>query len=137
MGSTFDIHSSIYPGSAESGSSPPLPPPPSNLSTQRMQHNVPFANVKQENEPLYVPPKSSEPSAAAISSESLEGESPGQMRSLDGLTPRSYLDSTVVPVLLDGMKLVVTERPADPLTFLGRYLLMRAGNANDDPTNQA
>ncbi|KAI9027418.1 hypothetical protein CLU79DRAFT_885258 [Phycomyces nitens] len=46
--------------------------------------------------------------------------------SLDGLTPRGYLDATVVPVLLEGMKQLATERPADPLTWLGHYLISRA-----------
>ncbi|KAI7904207.1 uncharacterized protein BX663DRAFT_504305 [Cokeromyces recurvatus] len=41
-------------------------------------------------------------------------------------TPRSYLDSTIVPTLLEGMKLLVTERPSDPLAFLGRFLLSRS-----------
>ncbi|KAI8073506.1 uncharacterized protein B0P05DRAFT_548849 [Gilbertella persicaria] len=40
--------------------------------------------------------------------------------------PRSYLDSTVVPTLLEGMKLLVSERPADPLAYLGHFLLSRS-----------
>ncbi|KAI8389498.1 hypothetical protein BD560DRAFT_381869 [Blakeslea trispora] len=40
--------------------------------------------------------------------------------------PRSYLDSTVVPTLLEGMKLLVTERPSDPLAYLGHFLLSRS-----------
>ncbi|KAI9347091.1 hypothetical protein BD770DRAFT_170433 [Pilaira anomala] len=44
----------------------------------------------------------------------------------DGSTPRSYLDSTVVPTLLEGLKLLATERPSDPLAYLGRFLLSRS-----------
>ncbi|KAG2211703.1 hypothetical protein INT47_008800, partial [Mucor saturninus] len=43
-----------------------------------------------------------------------------------GSTPRSYLDSTVVPTLLEGLKLLATERPSDPLAYLGRFLLSRS-----------
>ncbi|KAI8647546.1 hypothetical protein BD408DRAFT_101278 [Parasitella parasitica] len=44
----------------------------------------------------------------------------------DTPTPRSYLDSTVVPTLLEGMKLLVSERPSDPLAYLGHFLLSRS-----------
>ncbi|GAA5808048.1 hypothetical protein MFLAVUS_001430 [Mucor flavus] len=45
-----------------------------------------------------------------------------------GSTPRSYLDSTVVPTLLEGLKLLATESltPSDPLAYLGRFLLSRS-----------
>ncbi|ORX51164.1 hypothetical protein DM01DRAFT_1264495, partial [Hesseltinella vesiculosa] len=42
------------------------------------------------------------------------------------IAPRAYLDDSVVPVLLEGMKLLVIERPTDPLEFLGKYLLERS-----------
>ncbi|KAG2197259.1 hypothetical protein INT46_001785 [Mucor plumbeus] len=44
----------------------------------------------------------------------------------DTPTPRSYLDSTVVPTLLEGMKLLASERPNDPLAYLGHFLLSRS-----------
>ncbi|KAL5243373.1 hypothetical protein ACI65C_010783 [Semiaphis heraclei] len=36
---------------------------------------------------------------------------------------RQYLDQTVVPALLVGMKELVKERPPDPLGFLAAFLL--------------
>ncbi|RUO98914.1 Dpy-30 motif-domain-containing protein, partial [Jimgerdemannia flammicorona] len=42
------------------------------------------------------------------------------------LPVRSYLDETVVPVLLEGMKVLVKERPENPLEYLGQYLINRA-----------
>ncbi|CAO3617095.1 unnamed protein product [Mucor hiemalis] len=50
----------------------------------------------------------------------------GLKQSEGGPTPRSYLDSTVVPTLLEGLKLLATERPSDPLAYLGRFLLSRS-----------
>ncbi|KAI9251229.1 Dpy-30 motif-domain-containing protein [Sporodiniella umbellata] len=43
-----------------------------------------------------------------------------------GVPPRVYLDKTVVPTLLEGMKLLATERPSDPLAYLGQFLLSRS-----------
>ncbi|KAI9483734.1 MAG: hypothetical protein EXX96DRAFT_559495 [Benjaminiella poitrasii] len=56
-------------------------------------------------------------------------ESIGLCSSENGSTPRSYLDSTVVPTLLEGMKLLVVERPSDPLAYLGRFLLSRSSES--------
>ena len=36
---------------------------------------------------------------------------------------RSYLDQTVVPVLLQGMADVAKERPENPIEYLANYLL--------------
>lgn len=35
---------------------------------------------------------------------------------------RTYLDQTVVPILLDGMAELVKVRPDDPIKFLAAYL---------------
>ncbi|KAI8885488.1 hypothetical protein K501DRAFT_284316 [Backusella circina FSU 941] len=48
----------------------------------------------------------------------------------DNLTTRSYLDSTVVPTLLEGMRLLATERPSDPLAYLGRFLINKSKEEN-------
>ncbi|KAL1921787.1 uncharacterized protein VTP21DRAFT_10429 [Calcarisporiella thermophila] len=58
---------------------------------------------------------------------------------LRSVTPaRSYLDTTVVPALLDGLKALVAQRPANPLTFLGNYLLEREMTAQrSTPTDLA
>jgi len=36
---------------------------------------------------------------------------------------RTYLDSTVVPVLLQGLSALVKERPANPVEYLATFLL--------------
>mmetsp|Transcript_13299 Transcript_13299/g.40149 ORF Transcript_13299/g.40149 Transcript_13299/m.40149 type:complete len:93 (+) Transcript_13299:42-320(+) len=36
---------------------------------------------------------------------------------------RTYLDSTVVPILLQGLSALVKERPANPVEFLAAYLM--------------
>ncbi|XP_065563303.1 protein dpy-30 homolog isoform X2 [Artemia franciscana] len=52
------------------------------------------------------------------------GESQNKKPKIEQPLPiRQYLDQTVIPVLQQGLLLVVKERPADPLEFLGQYLL--------------
>ena len=41
---------------------------------------------------------------------------------------RSYLDNTVVPILLQGLSELSQERPEDPVDFLGNYLLKNNPN---------
>ena len=43
---------------------------------------------------------------------------------------RAYLDQTVVPVLVEGMKALVKERPPNPCEYLAAYLLRNAGASN-------
>ena len=47
---------------------------------------------------------------------------------LASLPIRSYLDQTVVPVLLQGLAELASERPDDPVAFLGDYLLKNNPN---------
>jgi len=42
---------------------------------------------------------------------------------LNSLSIRSYLDQTVVPVLLQGMAELAKERPENPIEYLAHYLL--------------
>ncbi|KAI7860494.1 hypothetical protein BDC45DRAFT_103704 [Circinella umbellata] len=53
----------------------------------------------------------------------------------ENISPRTYLDSTVVPTLLEGLKRVVLERPSDPLAYLGRYLLDCSANLKAESKN--
>ncbi|KAI8828832.1 Dpy-30 motif-domain-containing protein [Chytriomyces cf. hyalinus JEL632] len=46
------------------------------------------------------------------------------------LPPRSYLEQTVVPVLIEGLKCVAKERPQNPTEFLGMFLLKNSGATN-------
>ncbi len=47
---------------------------------------------------------------------------------LQALPIRSYLDQTVVPTLLQGLSEMAKERPANPIEWLGNYLLRSAQN---------
>jgi protein dpy-30 len=42
---------------------------------------------------------------------------------LEGLPQRAYLDETVIPILIEGLKVISKERPPNPTEFLGIYLL--------------
>ena len=42
---------------------------------------------------------------------------------VQSLPIRAYLDTTVVPVLLDGMSALVKERPPNPVEWLPTYLI--------------
>ncbi|KAF9188616.1 hypothetical protein BGZ51_000479 [Haplosporangium sp. Z 767] len=46
---------------------------------------------------------------------------------------RSYLDQTVLPVLLEGMKQLSKERPQNPLEYLGHYLLNHSDTIDRSP----
>lgn len=54
-----------------------------------------------------------------------ERNSIGQMdpTQLHSLPVRTYLDQTVVPVIIDGLKALAKERPPNPFEFLALYLL--------------
>lgn len=43
--------------------------------------------------------------------------------SLNSLPTRQYLDQTVNPILLQGLKVLAKDRPADPINYLAQYLL--------------
>ena len=45
---------------------------------------------------------------------------------------RSYLDQTVVPLLLEGLAVLAKERPENPVEFLANYLEQ---NNNEDGSN--
>ncbi|KAF9172563.1 hypothetical protein BGX21_001568 [Mortierella sp. AD011] len=46
---------------------------------------------------------------------------------------RPYLDQTVLPVLLEGMKQLAKERPQNPLEYLGHYLLNHSDTIGRSP----
>ena len=46
-----------------------------------------------------------------------------ERQGLQSLPIRAYLDQTVVPVLLQGLSELAKERPANPVQWLGNYLL--------------
>lgn len=42
---------------------------------------------------------------------------------INNLPIRTYLDQTIMPILLTGMAELAKERPANPIEYLGNYLL--------------
>lgn len=51
-------------------------------------------------------------------------------QNLSSLPIRSYLDQTVVPVLLQGMAELAKERPENPIEYLANYLLKHSNENN-------
>ena len=47
-------------------------------------------------------------------------------KNLSTLPIRTYLDQTVVPLVLQGMAELARERPANPIEYLANYLLKHA-----------
>ncbi|KAG4098014.1 Dpy-30-domain-containing protein [Neocallimastix lanati (nom. inval.)] len=48
---------------------------------------------------------------------------PSEYEQLCNLPARAYLDQTVVPVLLEGLKELVKERPPNPYEYLAAFIL--------------
>ncbi|KAJ3325202.1 Protein dpy-30 [Boothiomyces sp. JEL0866] len=49
---------------------------------------------------------------------------------LNSLPLRAYIDQTVLPVLVEGLKLISKERPPNPIEYLGVFFLKNSENAN-------
>ncbi|KAI7879299.1 hypothetical protein K492DRAFT_238002 [Lichtheimia hyalospora FSU 10163] len=109
-------------------SSPVNRAPPPTHSSVSQQLSAPAATTQQ-----------AQPSSSSSSNVPESSTFPPQFhdpqshrRRGESQSPRSYLDAHVVPTLLEGMKLVVTERPSDPLAFLGQYLLDCSANMKNE-----
>lgn len=50
---------------------------------------------------------------------------------LQSLPTRQYLDQTVSPILMQGLQILVKERPADPIQFLAAYLMKNKSRAEE------
>lgn len=61
---------------------------------------------------------------------SKEAQSNKQNSALNQLPIRSYLDQTVVPLLLQGMAELAKERPENPIEYLANFLLKHANENN-------
>lgn len=51
---------------------------------------------------------------------------------LTSVPTRQYLDTTVVPILLQGLSSLAKERPAKPISFLANFLLDKAPEYDDE-----
>mmetsp|Transcript_4154 Transcript_4154/g.13654 ORF Transcript_4154/g.13654 Transcript_4154/m.13654 type:complete len:130 (-) Transcript_4154:3094-3483(-) len=63
-----------------------------------------------------------------------EDPSESRKNALWNLPIRTYLDQTVVPILLDGMAELVKVRPQDPVKWLSEYL--DDNNPNEPPSKR-
>ncbi|KAJ5360047.1 hypothetical protein N7517_009238 [Penicillium concentricum] len=66
----------------------------------------------------------------------LSNISAGQVRP-GGAPARVYLNEKVVPYLLDGMKSVAREQPANPLRVLGEYLLQKSNEVEGETKKES
>eukprot|EP00322_Chrysochromulina_rotalis_P031776 CAMPEP_0115886338 /NCGR_PEP_ID=MMETSP0287-20121206/31153_1 /TAXON_ID=412157 /ORGANISM="Chrysochromulina rotalis, Strain UIO044" /LENGTH=82 /DNA_ID=CAMNT_0003342813 /DNA_START=77 /DNA_END=325 /DNA_ORIENTATION=- len=71
------------------------------------------------------PPEAGAGADDAAEAQKAEGAAQGVQHKMNLQTApiRTYLDSTVVPVLLQGLSALVKERPANPVEYLATFLL--------------
>ena len=50
--------------------------------------------------------------------------------SLNSLPIRSYLDQTVVPILLQGLAELAEKKPSNPIEYLANFLLKHSNESN-------
>lgn len=58
-------------------------------------------------------------------------DKPEQIRKrtdLSSIPTKQYIDQTVAPILLEGLKALAKERPSDPIQYLADYLLKHKAN---------
>lgn len=54
---------------------------------------------------------------------------------LSSIPTKQYIDQTVAPILLEGIKALAKERPHDPIGYLAQYLLKHKSN-NGEPIRE-
>lgn len=54
---------------------------------------------------------------------------------LSSIPVKQYIDQTVAPILLEGIKALAKERPPDPIGYLADYLLKHKSN-NGEPIRE-
>ena len=50
---------------------------------------------------------------------------------MQSLPTRQYLDQTVNPILLQGLKVLAKERPQDPVQYLANFLLQNKNRVEE------
>lgn len=82
-----------------------------------MSDSDPFTG---ENEASTIPTKNmEEESGSSLSNLELENEN----FPLESLPTKQYLESTVIPILIEGLSFLARERPSNPVEYLAAYLL--------------
>ena len=69
------------------------------------------------------PPQVQAPDPADVAAALKANDDVQNAMHVQSLPIRAYLDTTVVPVLLDGMSALVKERPPNPVEWLATYLI--------------
>jgi len=95
-----------------------------NFSTTRMEDAVPVQDA---------PPEAGAGADDSNEAAAAEKAAMGMQNKMNLQTApiRTYLDSTVVPVLLQGLSALVKERPPNPVEFLATFLLQNNPQSKD------
>ena len=104
---------------------PPATAPPAAPPAAPAAPAAPPAPKPAEPKPEAAPPAALPPGAAARDS------------AIWNLPIRTYLDQTIVPIMLDGMAELVKVRPEDPIKWMSEYLRDNNPNTNADAAARA
>ncbi|KAF1751660.1 hypothetical protein GCK72_018214 [Caenorhabditis remanei] len=77
------------------------------------------------------------PNVLATSAGQQTGAQTAQRNSNSAVPTRQYLDSTVVPILLQGLGALAKDRPENPIEFLANFLLREKDRYNAENQNPA
>jgi protein dpy-30 len=76
------------------------------------------------------------PPEKASSQEPKKDQEDAHRIALQSIPTRQYLDQTVVPILLQALGSVARERPANPIEYLGQYLIREKDRYTEAPAQQ-
>uniref|UniRef100_A0A914Y4B2 Protein dpy-30 homolog n=1 Tax=Panagrolaimus superbus TaxID=310955 RepID=A0A914Y4B2_9BILA len=125
---------------------PPPPVPTSDPPTTEINQDPSVAAGEKQTEPMdftsgqqqaasdaaaMPPPPASD--AKASSQEPKKDQEDAHRIALQSIPTRQYLDQTVVPILLQALGSVARERPANPIEYLGQYLLREKDRYTEAP----
>ena len=92
---------------------------------------APAATTAPAAPPAPPAPKPAEPKPEAAPPAALPPGAAARDSAVWNLPIRTYLDQTIVPIMLDGMAELVKVRPEDPIKWMSEYL--RDNNPNVNP----
>lgn len=84
--------------------------------------------VKQEKQDIKTESPVATPAISLTEQKPAAGSGINLVETIGGSQTRRYLNDKVTPVLLEGMRKIAVEQPADPLRVLGEYLIERSDN---------
>ncbi|CAG61468.1 uncharacterized protein GVI51_K06369 [Nakaseomyces glabratus] len=88
----------------------------------------PEPEVKQEKQDIKTESPVATPAISLTEQKPATGSGINLVETIGGSQTRRYLNDKVTPVLLEGMRKIAVEQPADPLRVLGEYLIERSDN---------